>query len=310
VSKQPEALSLADYLDLPHVGQHRSAAELRRLYAVNAELVKSRDGAYTERNLLVALLSTLFPSGKAKTAIEGWDKSWHGCVYIDFPWGQASWHFHDSEAHLFAHLPPYQGQWDGHTTEQKYDSIRAALAEPNAKSEPVAWMYVNSEGECEQIEYETPPAGDDSITPLYAAPPKPPAKPEPVAVDLAKEGSDKTVISFVTLPRAAKREPANLTQIAESYRSDGSVVPMYWVDGWKAAERFHNIRAREQQPTVVSMSGAEATQVLTDEIGCQPCRYPACVDDSGRCARLFAGECAGPKGGKRGAALKVKEDKP
>jgi hypothetical protein len=40
----------------------------------------------------------------------------------------------------------------------------------------------------------------------------------------------------------ATREPANLTQIAESYSSDGSVVPMYWVDGWRAAERFHGIR--------------------------------------------------------------------
>ena len=39
--KQPEALSLADYLDLPHVGQHRSAAELRRLHAVNAELLEA-----------------------------------------------------------------------------------------------------------------------------------------------------------------------------------------------------------------------------------------------------------------------------
>jgi hypothetical protein len=26
------------------------------------------------------------------------------------------------------------------------------------------------------------------------------------------------------------------------------------------------------------------------------CSYPSCVDESGRCARLFAGECAGPKG--------------
>ena len=53
--------------------------------------------------------------------------------------------------------------------------LDAALAEPEQKPEPVAWMYVNSEGECEQIEYETPPAGDDSITPLYAAPPEPDA---------------------------------------------------------------------------------------------------------------------------------------
>ena len=41
MSTQPEALSLADYLDLPHVGQHRSAAELRRLHAVNAELLEA-----------------------------------------------------------------------------------------------------------------------------------------------------------------------------------------------------------------------------------------------------------------------------
>jgi hypothetical protein len=41
VSEQPEALSLADYLDLPHVGQHRSAAELRRLHAANAELLEA-----------------------------------------------------------------------------------------------------------------------------------------------------------------------------------------------------------------------------------------------------------------------------
>jgi hypothetical protein len=63
-----------------------------------------------------------------KTAIPGWDEAWHGCIYIDLPTGQASWHFHDSEAHLFAHLPPYDGEWDGHTTEEKYERMaRKAL---------------------------------------------------------------------------------------------------------------------------------------------------------------------------------------
>lgn len=85
---------------------------------------------YTERNHLVALLSTLYPSGRAKTTIEGWDEAWHGCVYIDFPWGQASWHYHESEAYLFEHLPPYTKPWDGHTTEQKYTAIRTALKNP------------------------------------------------------------------------------------------------------------------------------------------------------------------------------------
>lgn len=38
-----------------------------------------------------------------------------------------------------------------------------------------------------------------------------------------------------------KLEPATFTQIAESYSSDASVVPMYWVDGWREAEKFHGI---------------------------------------------------------------------
>lgn len=89
------------------------------------EAEAKKDGAYLERNRLVALLAKLFPSGVAKTAIEGWSEDWHGCVYIDFPTGQASWHFHDSQAWLFEGLPPYKGSWDGHTTEEKYERIAA-----------------------------------------------------------------------------------------------------------------------------------------------------------------------------------------
>jgi hypothetical protein len=81
------------------------------------------DQAYNERNRLVALLASMFPSGVGRTAIEGWDPEWHGCVYIDFPWGQGSWHFHDRDAGLFEHLPPYKGEWDGHTTDEKYKAI-------------------------------------------------------------------------------------------------------------------------------------------------------------------------------------------
>lgn len=96
------------------------------LLTVQQESIKQRnkkDGAYLERNKLVALLASLYPSGIKKTSIEGWSDEWHGCVYIDFPWGQASWHYHDSQSYLFDHLPPYQGEWNGHTTEQKYEEI-------------------------------------------------------------------------------------------------------------------------------------------------------------------------------------------
>ena len=56
--------------------------------------------------------------------------------------------------------------------EKNYDAIkilRQALAQP--EQEPVAWMYVNDDGECEQIEYGEP-FDDPSVTPLYTAPPK------------------------------------------------------------------------------------------------------------------------------------------
>jgi hypothetical protein len=94
-------------------------AALREL----AEVRASKDGAYLERNRLVQLLASLYPSGIRQTSIEGWSDDWHGCVYIDLPTGQASWHYHDSHAYLFAHLPPYTKPWDGHTTEQKYDRV-------------------------------------------------------------------------------------------------------------------------------------------------------------------------------------------
>ena len=81
------------------------------------------DDAYLERNRLVALLARVYPSGLKRTAIEGWEPEWHGCVYIDTPAGQMSWHYHDRDAWLFEGLPEYDGEWDGHTTEQKYERL-------------------------------------------------------------------------------------------------------------------------------------------------------------------------------------------
>jgi hypothetical protein len=87
------------------------------------ETTDATDAAYHERNQLAALLARIYPSGIKRTAIEGWDPEWHGCVYIDLPTGQVSWHYHEREAHLFASLPEYSGEWDGHTTDEKYRRI-------------------------------------------------------------------------------------------------------------------------------------------------------------------------------------------
>lgn len=116
--------------------------QLERLHSVNAEqahriefllaelqaanLAKQR--AYEERSRCVALLASLamargWPAGVARTEIEGWDPAWHNCVYIELDQGQVSWHFHERELPLFSHLPPYEGRWDGHDTEEKYARV-------------------------------------------------------------------------------------------------------------------------------------------------------------------------------------------
>ena len=94
-----------------------------------------KDGAYEERNKVVALLVRIlldmgWTVGIARTDIEGWDEEWHGCVYAQSPAKghnvepfQWSWHYHDSQHHLFAGLPAWTGAYDGHTTEDKYDEI-------------------------------------------------------------------------------------------------------------------------------------------------------------------------------------------
>lgn len=90
------------------------------------------DAAYLERNRVVAALARLVVAnggraGLRKTTIDGWDPAWHSCCWIDLPTGQASWHFHDREAHLFAGLPDYDGDWDGHSTPEKYERLDAAF---------------------------------------------------------------------------------------------------------------------------------------------------------------------------------------
>lgn len=121
-----------DELDEFVPGWRDRASEITALRAEVERLRETKDGAYLERNRCVALIARMalamgLRAGLARTAIEGWSEDWHGCVYIDLPTGQCSWHFHDSQAHLFDGLPTYAGKWDGHTTPEKYGRVDAAL---------------------------------------------------------------------------------------------------------------------------------------------------------------------------------------
>lgn len=104
------------------------------------------DQAYAERNKLVAFLARCYPSGTRKTAIEGWDPQWNGCVFIDAPAGQMSWHYHEREAHLFARLPPYEKPWDGHTTPEKYERLALASRDQGVQGSEIDKLLRRWEG--------------------------------------------------------------------------------------------------------------------------------------------------------------------
>lgn len=114
-------------------------ASLADALAREKGLREVKDGAYSERNKLVAALSKLFPSWLEDhdAADTKWENDWRNIVFINFPTGQASWHIHDSELPQFSHLSRLCGNsWDGHTNDEKYARI-AALPAPSTEKEKI-----------------------------------------------------------------------------------------------------------------------------------------------------------------------------
>lgn len=104
--------------------------ELRTLRADKERLEEQKDGAYTERDRLVAALSKLLPSWLERHPDEDadWEDDWRWIVFVNAVGGQRqmSWHIHDSELEWFDHLDRMPGNsWDGHTTEEKYRRLAA-----------------------------------------------------------------------------------------------------------------------------------------------------------------------------------------
>lgn len=90
-------------------------------------LEEQKNGAYSERNKLVCLLSKVFESSIETHDGEEWEDDWRHVVFINLPTGQASWHIHDSELPMFEHLESTGMKWDGHTTEEKYKRVDAVI---------------------------------------------------------------------------------------------------------------------------------------------------------------------------------------
>lgn len=90
-----------------------------------AALRNSMNGAYKERNHLVAYLSRQYPSHLALHPAEdtAWEKDWRFIVFVNAPSGQMSWHIHNSDLPMFQHLTIADNVWDGHTREEKYERL-------------------------------------------------------------------------------------------------------------------------------------------------------------------------------------------
>lgn len=73
---------------------------------------------YRERAHFVAFMSKLFPASKWVDERE----PNYPVIGVDTLAGQLSWHVHQDDMDLFAHVTE-QGTWDGHTTEEKYERL-------------------------------------------------------------------------------------------------------------------------------------------------------------------------------------------
>ncbi|MDT8998376.1 hypothetical protein RQP53_03690 [Paucibacter sp. APW11] len=186
------------------------------------------DAAYKERNQVVAALARCFPSGIAQTPIEGWAPEWCNCVYIDLPTGQASWHFHTREAHLFAGLPNYPGQWDGHTTEEKYERLARLTATPKVEQLAAAMPVCSC------------PSGDGSLRwPCSVHPAAPQAQPDQ-ATNAGLIAADGHLSALVDEAQGLLAELVEYARALESNtrggQSERGEVPlMDRVDDWLAA---------------------------------------------------------------------------
>lgn len=107
------------------------------------EALAAKDGAYQERDKLVAALARVAKAlglfvWRGYHAGENWDSDWRNIIFIELPTGQVSWHIHDSELPMFADVPEGGALciWDEHTTPQKYERLLAWRPTDTAGARP------------------------------------------------------------------------------------------------------------------------------------------------------------------------------
>jgi len=97
------------------------------------QLEAERDNAYRERAHLIALLAAFTGNAVIAPATDIDEPGWQ-IAYLNLGSRQASWHIAPRDADLFAGVERVtvddpRAQWDGHTTDVKYEALRTLTAE-------------------------------------------------------------------------------------------------------------------------------------------------------------------------------------
>ena len=93
-------------------------------------LTTTRDAAYLDRNLVVALLARFCSTNQWPTWTAPADDAEPGfsrVVFIETPEGQISYHYPDELEPLFAPVPVRGNPYDGHSTEEKRERLKAVI---------------------------------------------------------------------------------------------------------------------------------------------------------------------------------------
>lgn len=129
IQSTQEVDAIASYRLKMSQGAIAITSNLNTLDAFKAKsAVEAKNLAYSERNKMLAALCKMaiasgITAGIGQHVGEDWEDDWRNIVFIDLPSGQVSFHIHDSETPLFEFLPDYNGEWDGHDTEAKWQRL-------------------------------------------------------------------------------------------------------------------------------------------------------------------------------------------
>lgn len=96
--------------------------------------ISTANESFRIRNIFVAYLAQIYPSGIVKRNIGNSDKNFYHEVFIELPDGtQTSWLVNKDQLNLFENLPVYEKEHDGHTVEMSFHVMEELILSGSLK---------------------------------------------------------------------------------------------------------------------------------------------------------------------------------